>query len=154
MVTTPAPSAEEAAAHKRLAAAISHPLRLQILDVLHRREASPRDIALEIGAKVGDVAYHVIRLRDVGAIELVRTEPTRGTLKHFYRAATEPIVTPLELDGEGYAEIVALLDHSLARARAIQAEVAARRADGGSPTDGLRSELIMLHIPRPPAQQP
>jgi len=89
----PATTTDEATAHKRLAAAISHPLRLQILEVLHRRVASPRDIAQELGAKVADVAYHVSRLREVDAVELVRTEPTRGTVKHFYRATTRAFVT-------------------------------------------------------------
>ena len=82
--------AEEAprAFDKNLVAALSHPLRIRILDVLHQKVASPREIAEELGAKVGDVSYHVTKLRTLGAIELVRTEPRRGTLKHFYRAAT------------------------------------------------------------------
>ena len=73
---------------KNLVAALSHPLRIRILDVLLQRVASPREIAEDLGAKVGDVSYHVTKLRNLGAIELVRTEPRRGTLKHFYRAVT------------------------------------------------------------------
>lgn len=73
---------------KNLVAALSHPLRIRILDVLLQRVASPREIAEDLGAKVGDVSYHVTKLRSLGAIELVRTEPRRGTLKHFYRAVT------------------------------------------------------------------
>src|SRR5688572_6836953 len=71
-----------------LVVALSHPLRISILEILHERVASPRDIAEELGAKVGDVSYHVAKLRDLGAAELVRTEPRRGTVKHFYRATS------------------------------------------------------------------
>ena len=76
---------------KKLVAALSHPLRIRILEVLHDKVSSPRDIAEELGAKVGDVSYHVTKLRELGAVELVRTEPRRGTLKHFYRASTRDV---------------------------------------------------------------
>jgi hypothetical protein len=34
------------------------------------------------------VSYHIRLLHDLGAIELVATEPRRGALEHFYRAVT------------------------------------------------------------------
>jgi DNA-binding transcriptional ArsR family regulator len=182
---------------QNLVAALSHPLRVRILDVLIERVASPRDIAEELGAKVGDVTYHVTKLRELGAIELVRTEPRRGTIKHFYRAAMRTFIDddhmkhvpvavrrelfgsvlgdiwsrvtdaaehggferadahvsaiPLDLDDQGYQEVVDLLTATLERMMAIQSEVISRRAEGESPEDGLRSEVAMMHYLRPPA---
>ena len=44
--------------------------------------------ARELGLPLGRVSYHIRLLSDLGAIELVRTEPRRGALEHFYRAVT------------------------------------------------------------------
>src|SRR4029079_10882401 len=39
---------------------------------------------------LGVVSYHVRMLRDYDCVELVRTEPRRGALQHFYRATARP----------------------------------------------------------------
>ena len=39
---------------------------------------------------MGVVSYHVRMLRDYDCVELVRTEPRRGALQHFYRATARP----------------------------------------------------------------
>jgi hypothetical protein len=49
---------------------------------------------------VGNVSYHVRILREFGCVELVRTEPRRGALAHFYRATVSPW-----LDDEQWAEL-------------------------------------------------
>jgi DNA-binding transcriptional ArsR family regulator len=72
---------------ERIVKAISHPIRHRVLMLLNDRIASPNEIANEIGESLGRVSYHVRQLADVGAIELVRTEPRRGAVEHFYRAA-------------------------------------------------------------------
>ena len=36
------------------------------------------------------MSYHVRMLRDYECVELVRTEPRRGALQHFYRATARP----------------------------------------------------------------
>jgi DNA-binding transcriptional ArsR family regulator len=72
---------------ERLVKAISHPIRHRVLVLLNERIASPNEIANEIGESLGRVSYHVRQLAEVGAIELVRTEPRRGAVEHFYRAA-------------------------------------------------------------------
>src|ERR1044071_898447 len=74
----------------RIAKALAHPLRARILQRLGERVASPRDLALELGAPLGVVSYHVRMLRDYDCVELVRTEPRRGALQHFYRATARP----------------------------------------------------------------
>lgn len=71
---------------ERLVKAISHPIRHRVLVLLNERIASPNEIARELGESLGRVSYHVRQLADVGAIELVRTEPRRGAVEHFYRA--------------------------------------------------------------------
>jgi DNA-binding transcriptional ArsR family regulator len=74
----------------RIAKALAHPLRARILQRLGERVASPGDLALELGAPLGVVSYHVRMLRDYACVELVRTEPVRGALQHFYRATARP----------------------------------------------------------------
>ena len=66
--------------------AIGHPLRRRLLVAFTEREASPVQLARELGVPVGRVSHHVRTLLQVGAIELVRTEPRRGAVEHFYRA--------------------------------------------------------------------
>jgi DNA-binding transcriptional ArsR family regulator len=68
--------------------AISHPLRHRLLGLLDDRVASPNELARELELPLGRVSYHIRLLADLGAIELVRTEPRRGALEHFYRAVT------------------------------------------------------------------
>lgn len=73
----------------QLAAAMSHPTRVSAISILSERIASPRQIAAEIDEPLNNVTYHVNQLRDLGCIELVRTEPVRGgrVNEHFYRAS-------------------------------------------------------------------
>jgi DNA-binding transcriptional ArsR family regulator len=68
--------------------AISHPLRHRLLGMLDGRIASPNMLARELDLPLGRVSYHIRLLNDLGAIELVRTEPRRGALEHFYQAVT------------------------------------------------------------------
>jgi DNA-binding transcriptional ArsR family regulator len=68
--------------------AISHPLRHRLLSLLDGRTASPNELARELGLPLGRVSYHIRLLHDLGAIELVETQPRRGALEHFYRAVT------------------------------------------------------------------
>lgn len=70
--------------------AFSHPLRASILRRLADRVASPGELAAELGASLGVVSYHVRMLRDYGMVELVRMEPRRGALQHYYRAVEHP----------------------------------------------------------------
>jgi DNA-binding transcriptional ArsR family regulator len=69
---------------------LAHPLRAKILQRLGERVASPGDLAVELDAPLGVVSYHVRMLRDYDCVELVRTEPRRGALQHFYRATARP----------------------------------------------------------------
>src|ERR1700755_2436968 len=101
----------------RIAKALAHPLRARILQRLGERVASPGDLAVELGAPLGVVSYHVRMLRDYDCVELVRTDPRRGALQHFYRATARPTLDEdqwrtlpsslrKELSGETLAEVV------------------------------------------------
>src|SRR6201992_2518381 len=74
----------------RIAKALAHPLRARIRQRLGERVAAPSDLADELGAPLGVVSYHVRMLREYECIELVRTEPRRGALQHYYRATARP----------------------------------------------------------------
>ncbi|HET6547533.1 MAG TPA: helix-turn-helix domain-containing protein [Solirubrobacter sp.] len=85
---TSAASPDAGELDEALLRAISHPLRHRLLGMLDGRTASPNELARELGLPLGRVSYHIRLLHDLGAIELVRTEPRRGALEHFYRAVT------------------------------------------------------------------
>jgi DNA-binding transcriptional ArsR family regulator len=75
---------------QRLHRALSHPLRVQILDRLNVGEWSPRELERELGEGLSQVSYHVKVLRDFELIEMTKTEPRRGAVEHFYRAVVRP----------------------------------------------------------------
>ena len=73
--------------------ALSHPLRMKLLAILSEREASPTELATELGEPLGNVAYHVKTLAELDCIELVRTTPRRGAVEHHYRATIRAFLT-------------------------------------------------------------
>jgi DNA-binding transcriptional ArsR family regulator len=75
---------------------VAHPLRVQALSVLTERPASPKELAAELGAPVGNVSYHVRELEAVGLIELVDEKKRRGAVEHFYRAIARPMLSAEE----------------------------------------------------------
>src|SRR5690349_20329496 len=77
---------------QRLMKALSHPLRVQVLDLLNSREWSPRELEAELGEGLSQVSYHVKVLKDFELIEMTRTEPRRGAVEHFYRAIERAFV--------------------------------------------------------------
>jgi DNA-binding transcriptional ArsR family regulator len=71
---------------QQLAKALAHPLRVRILSTLHKGISSPNQLAQELGEPLGNVSYHVKTLLEYDCVELVKTEPRRGAVEHFYRA--------------------------------------------------------------------
>jgi DNA-binding transcriptional ArsR family regulator len=69
-----------------LTKALGHELRVDILERLQGRVASPTQLAKETGATIGLVTYHVNVLIECGCLEPVRTRQRRGATEHFYRA--------------------------------------------------------------------
>jgi DNA-binding transcriptional ArsR family regulator len=71
---------------KKLIRALAHPLRVQILEALQGRTASPTELTRESRRDIGVISYHVTVLLKVGCIEEVGTRQVRGATEHFYTA--------------------------------------------------------------------
>jgi hypothetical protein len=60
---------------------------------------SPSEVSVALREPLGVVAYHFRVLHTVSLIELVASEPRRGSVQSFYRAT-----------GRGWADVVATLE--------------------------------------------
>jgi DNA-binding transcriptional ArsR family regulator len=68
---------------------IQHPLRKRLLRfyVEAKGTVSPKELTLLANdPKISNVGYHVRVLAEKGAVELVETQPRRGSVEHFYEA--------------------------------------------------------------------
>jgi DNA-binding transcriptional ArsR family regulator len=112
----------------RLAKALAHPLRLEILRHLGDRTASPSEIAAEIGAPLTNVSYHVRKLRALGLIKLVKKTPKRGVIEHYYSANPRTTVTE-----EAWKEIPDIVKEAMVTPSAERAakEMLTSAATGG-----------------------
>jgi DNA-binding transcriptional ArsR family regulator len=71
----------------------AHPVRRAIMLYLTEHEvAAPVDIAHALDFEKTNVAYHMTKLEELDRVELVRTEPRRGSTKHYYRATGRHLV--------------------------------------------------------------
>jgi DNA-binding transcriptional ArsR family regulator len=77
---------------QRLVRALSHPLRVKILEVLTERVASPIRLSDDLDAGLSHVAYHTRALDKCGCLELVDTAQRRGATEHFYKAAPHSFI--------------------------------------------------------------
>jgi DNA-binding transcriptional ArsR family regulator len=82
-------SAETETIDQRLVRALAHPLRVQILEVLSDRVASPHRLSMELDVGLSDVAYHTRALDGYGCLELIETAQRRGATEHFYKATPD-----------------------------------------------------------------
>jgi DNA-binding transcriptional ArsR family regulator len=112
----------------RIAKALAHPLRVEILRRLGNRTASPSEIAEEIGAPLTNVSYHVRKLRTLGLIKLVKKTPKRGVIEHYYSALPRTTVTE-----EAWREIPDVVKEALVTptARRVAEEILRAAAEGG-----------------------
>src|SRR3954470_19769036 len=124
----------------RIAKALAHPLRARILQRLREGASSPRARGTARDAPLGVISYHVRMLREYECVELVRTEPRRGALQHFYRAIARPNLDdgqwrtlPASLRGELSGETLSGLVDDLGAA-----------ADAGTLDD---AELVLTRAP-------
>src|SRR3954452_19856876 len=77
---------------QRLVRALAHPLRVQILEALTERVASPNALSAELGAGLSHVAYHTRALDRCGCLELIETAQRRGATEHFYKSTPQSFV--------------------------------------------------------------
>lgn len=128
----------------RIAKALSHPLRPRILQLLvELGEASPSELARRLGVPLGTVSYHVRLLHEHRCVDLVRTEPRRGALEHYYRAAVQPF-----LDDEQWERIPLTLRQTLAgqTMRQLFEEAAAAGIAGGFDPGGVHVDRVPLEL--------
>ena len=78
---------------QKLVKALAHPLRVEILTILNERMASPNELSKELDEGLSQVSYHVKVLKDFDCIEMVKTEPRRGAVEHYYRATSRAYLT-------------------------------------------------------------
>jgi hypothetical protein len=69
-----------------------HPLRIQILEILSERVASPNSVSEQLQIDLTHVAYHTRTLRRCGCLELVDTAQKRGATEHFYKACPQSFI--------------------------------------------------------------
>jgi DNA-binding transcriptional ArsR family regulator len=77
---------------QRLVHALANPIRVQILEILSDRAASPIELASELDKSLSHVAYHTRTLDECGCLQLVGTEQRRGATEHFYKAAPDSFI--------------------------------------------------------------
>lgn len=81
---------------EKIAHSISHDVRLEAYTILAQREASPKELRRMLRRTLGTVSYHVKEMEKDNLLELVRTEPRRGAVEHFYRAKVRPEISDKE----------------------------------------------------------
>ncbi len=92
----PAKRKRKVSRNEDVAKALSHPIRVKILSILNEKAASPNELSELLNQGLSKVSYHVKVLKEYRFIELVRAEPRRGAIEHFYRAI-ERAVLPEEV---------------------------------------------------------
>jgi DNA-binding transcriptional ArsR family regulator len=87
------PPTDEPAIDQRIMKALSHPLRVRMLTLLNQKVASPSELADELDEPLGNVSYHMRFLAELNMVQLVRTEPRRGAVEHYYQALEPPLIS-------------------------------------------------------------
>jgi DNA-binding transcriptional ArsR family regulator len=76
---------------------VYHPLRERIVratDASRTGIKSPNELAQALDEPLGNISYHVKELVKCGAMELVKVEPRRGAVEHFYRVTRGVLLNP------------------------------------------------------------
>jgi DNA-binding transcriptional ArsR family regulator len=81
---------------QRVSHIVNHPVRLDALVIFSERMASPNELVKLLGVPLATASHHVLELLNADVIELVKIEPRRGAIEHFYRAKVRPEVTDEE----------------------------------------------------------
>jgi DNA-binding transcriptional ArsR family regulator len=122
--------------------ALTHPLRIQILELTQEGEWSPKRLSDKLGAPLGNVSYHVRQLAAMGLLKEVGKIPRRGAIEHLYRAI------PATVSDAAWEEIPSTVKDRLAAAdiRQIGAAVAAAVAGGAFQRPDSRLERRALKL--------
>jgi DNA-binding transcriptional ArsR family regulator len=127
----------------RIVRALAHPMRLEILSIVEKRTASPKEIAQEIGAPLTHVSYHVRQLAQLGLIKLERTTPRRGAVEHHYSMEAEPSITP-----EAWLEAPEIAKQAFVGAilGSVSAQVNAAAAEAGFSRGEAQLQRLTLEL--------
>jgi DNA-binding transcriptional ArsR family regulator len=114
-----------------------------MLTVLNERVTSPSELAGELDEPIGNVSYHMRTLADLGMVELVRTEPRRGAVEHYYRAIERP-----HLPAQDWATLPASVRRSFSdvTGRAILDDFLAAAKSGAFDREGARLNRLELKL--------
>ena len=114
-----------------------------MLTELNQRVASPSELAGELDEPIGNVSYHMRTLADLGMVELVRTEPRRGAVEHYYRAVERP-----HLPAQDWATLPASVRRSFSdtTGRAVLDDFTGAAKGGGFDRDGARLNRLELRL--------
>ncbi len=128
---------------QRIVKALAHPLRIRMLTVLNQRVASPSELAGELDEPIGNVSYHMRTLADLGMVELVRTEPRRGAVEHYYKAIERP-----HLPAQDWATLPPSVRRSFSdtTGRQVLDDFTAAVKSGGFERDGARLNRLELKL--------
>ena len=128
---------------QRIVKALAHPLRIRMLTVLNQRVASPSELAGELEEPIGNVSYHMRTLADLGMVELVRTEPRRGAVEHYYRAIERP-----HLPASDWATLPASVRRAFSDAtgRQVLDDLTSAAKSGGIEREGARMNRLELKL--------
>jgi DNA-binding transcriptional ArsR family regulator len=78
---------------QRLAKAISHPLRVEILVEAVKSPISPNEFVNLSGESLSNVAYHFRALAKCDCLTVVRTAQVRGATEHFYAVTKRALLS-------------------------------------------------------------
>ena len=128
---------------QRIVKALAHPLRIRMLTVLNQRVTSPSELAGELDEPIGNVSYHMRTLADLGMVELVRTEPRRGAVEHYYRAIERP-----HLSSQDWSTLPASVRRSFSdtTGRQVLDDFTAAAKGGGFEREGARLDRLTLKL--------
>jgi DNA-binding transcriptional ArsR family regulator len=130
--------AQQPAIDQRIMKALSHPLRVRMLTLLNQKVSSPSELAEELDEPLGNVSYHMRFLADLNMVKLVRTEPRRGAVEHYYEALEPPLISDND-----WAQVPVALRRSLSDSTLSQI---ARDLKGAAKQGGFDRENI--HVSR------
>jgi DNA-binding transcriptional ArsR family regulator len=133
---------------EKLIKALSHPIRVEILEALQGRAASSLELSQDLDASLQVISYHAKTLVKCGCVELIHSEPRQGSREHFFRVVARSLKRPqpstvttepginsaaFEVDARGWSEIRKIMD----RASRLVAEAQARSIQRLAGAEGL-----------------
>jgi DNA-binding transcriptional ArsR family regulator len=96
-VSTPGEGDPPEVVAQKLVHALSHPLRIRLLQLLEEEAASPAMLRDQVDPEISlsAVSYHLGVLYDSGCLEKADSAPGPGTVERFFYAKPEVFVDPL-----------------------------------------------------------